>query len=1009
MARCLAIDRDSLAIADDAALTSDVGQFEALARGDAQRCDEAAALYAGHLLADFDPDATPEFDDWLDNERARLKHLASEVFDRAIEAHCAPAARSATGSKASSEAATALARQWLALDPAAERAHRWLMRIHLAAGNVEAAQSQYEICRRAIAVADGRPPAAETRALLGSEDGGARGEATPPRRLREGVSPAVSAVASTSFVGRIDEVAEIVRLLNDPACRLLTLHGLGGVGKTRLAHSVIQQVAGQHPDGVTWVSLEAVERPAAVADAIARALGLELTPRTSAREALLQHAVTRRQLIVLDNFEHLLGRGAADAADDDPVDLLLALLRAAPDLRLLVTSRETLDVQEEWVYGIAGLDYAAKGAIEGNASLPAVDLFAQRARQAYLGFSLAAEMAYVLRICAQVEGLPLGIELAAAWIRTIPCAEIARELDRGLDVPAAVQRNRPERQQSLRAVIDFSWRLLARDQQEALAALSEFRGGFTRDAADVVAKASLRVISGLVDKALVRRDAEGRYSLHPLVRLFAAEQLGRSRSRRASVRDRHAGHYLRFLCSRRDALYGAQYARVTAELEEDLDNVRAAWATKVSGTDAKAVCEAARPLCVIFDRLGLYEEWVRTFAEALVAFERTDAESTESARRRLVTSIAYGHWRRGDVARASTHRAQLETWIESTRDAATVADLHKLCGLVARDTGDIDGALRHFLVGAEAARQAGDPVVEAQFANEIGVVHWRRGELELARQAFSDAQAINESSANIFDLPTSLHNVGYCDLELGRFEEADEAFERALRMVRERANLRGEALIMSSLGILARRRGDLGRAETLSRACLAIAERMGNASAVADATDDLAQVLERRGELAEALALYERALEMSRALGQTHLQCMVLLHVARLQSAAGNAAPSAHALREALKLAEDHAFHTARLIGLLQAAGLRFNHDGVDGEATARRWCDSVLGTAGANADVRDAVPPALRALADGPVGATSATSDAELASTSIEIAAFLDERASASEARIPSATSVAT
>jgi predicted ATPase/DNA-binding SARP family transcriptional activator len=979
MTQCLAIEREALAVVDSAALTCDVARFEALVQSnDVRRLQEAAELYKGHLLQDFDADATPEFDDWLNRERARLKQLAYQLFDRVIAAQYEQLGRAVpSASNLSYEAAVALAQQWLVLDPAAERAHRWLMRVYLDAGRPEAAQAQYDSCQRALAVAEGRAPTAETRALVAAFSYEPQAEPTPrpaavtERYRMDGV--ASPPVASTSFVGRIEEVAELARMLGDPACRLITLHGLGGVGKTRLAHAVASQVAAQFAQGVTWVSLEGIGRPDAVADTMARALGLELGPRTTARNVLLQGLRAQERLLILDNFEHLLAIPAADPAND-PVDLLLALLHDAPRLRFVVTSRETLGVQEEWVYGIEGLDHtvAEQAGADLAGTLPAVELFAQRARQAYLGFSLAAEMPHVLRICAQVDGLPLGIELTAAWVRTIPCADIAQALERGLESLPSQQRNRPERQQSLRAVIEFSWRLLTPEQQEVLAALSEFRGGFTRDAAGHVAQASLRVLSALVDKALVRRSNDSRFSLHPLVRKFAAEKLARSRSRRAVTRTRHADHYLRLLCSQRLALYGSQHAQARVLLEDDFDNIRAAWETVIESGDAKPVREAARPLCVILDRLGLYDEWTRTFDQALASLPLTTSAESRAVHCQLLIAAANGHWRRGDVARAQTYHARLAEAIGSAHEPAELADLYKLSGLVARDAGDFDTALNHFLAGADAAARAGDLIAQAQLANEIGVVHFRRGDLEMTREAFATCLQKCEAAGNVFDAPTALHNVAYCDLELGRFEDADEGFSRASKMFRDRSDSRGEAMVLSSLGVLARRRGDLVRAHELARASLALAERMGNLGAVADAMDDLGQVVEKLGDVPQAQSLYERALAMARELGQVHLQCFVLLHLGRAQAAGKNDVASARSFRDALQLARDHGFQTGRLMGLLGAAGLRLNRTDANAQSIAGGWCRAVLAVAGSNVDVRDAVPDFPAGLLDVEAHATS-------------------------------------
>ena len=972
LAKCLAIERDALALSDAAALSCDVASFATLAQSaDASRLQDAAALYTGHLLQNFDADATPEFDDWLNRERAQLKQAAYQVFDRVVAAQYEQLARTVPSSPNHAyETAVALAQRWLMLEPAAERAHRWLIRVYLASGQSEAAHAQFDLCQRALAVAEGRGPSAETRALVSASAFGAQVETAPrpsevAERNAEGAT--VAPVAATSFVGRIEEVAALSRLLGDPACRLITLHGLGGVGKTRLAHAVASGVAAQFAHGVTWVALEGVERPDAVADTIALALGLELGSRTTARDVLMQSLRAQQRLLILDNFEHLLGTPSV-VPENDPVDLLLTLLRAAPGVRCIVTSRETLGVQEEWVYSLEGLAYSitAPHGTDTAGNLPAVELFAQRARQVYLGFSLAGELPHVLRICKQVDGLPLGIELAAAWVRTIPCAEIAQELERGSEVQASRQRNRPPRHQSLRAVIEFSWRLLTREQQEVLAALSTFHAGFTRDAAGHVALASLRLLSALVDKALVRRSSDSRFSLHPLVRRFAAEKLARSRSRRTITRARHAEHYRRLLCNQSCVLFGANHAHARQLLEEDLDNIRAGWQALIEGGDAKAVCEAGRPLCLILDRLGLYDEWTRTFDHALATFPLTSAIDSRSAHCQLLIAAANGHWRRGDVARAKTYGSRLAEAIGATNQANELAALHKLSGLIERDVGDLVAALHHLRQGAKAAELGGDLVAQAQLANEIGVIHFRRGNLQDAHEAFTMNLRKCEAAGNIFDAPTALHNVGYCDLELGRFDDADQAFNQAWKLFHDRADARGEAMVLASLGILARRRGDLTRAHELARTSLALAERIGNIGAVADATDDLAQVLEKLGDLPQAEILYERALGMARDLGQAHLECFVLLHLARAQAAAKRATASAATWREALRLACEHDFQMGRLLGLLGAAGLR--SDGVDVEATAiaARWCRAVLAVAGSNVDVQDAVAGVAPDLLEG-------------------------------------------
>lgn len=373
------------------------------------------------------------------------------------------------------------------------------MRPFFEAGQRDAALTQFEVCQRELAVALGRSPDAQTRDLFdaiaaGGPQAGAGPSSSAARAL--GLDPTLRApeLADTSFVGRIDELASLDQLLSDPARRLLTLHALGGMGKSRLAFALANQLASRFALGATWIALDAVQAADQLPNAVARALGIELSARAEPADALCAVLRTQERLLVLDNFEHLIEDGA--------VELVLAVLREAPRVRLLVTSREVLGLQEEWIYEVPGVAFAAAETRQPPTpgESPAVELFMQRARQAYLGFSPQAEWPHVVRICRLVEGLPLALELAAAWVRTIPCGDLAHAIETEMTIIATRHRNRPARQHSLDAVVRTSWALLTREQQPALAPLSIFVGGFTQEAAHAVADASLRVLWTLLGR-----------------------------------------------------------------------------------------------------------------------------------------------------------------------------------------------------------------------------------------------------------------------------------------------------------------------------------------------------------------------------------------------------------------------------------------------------------------------------------------------------------------------------
>src|SRR5213593_367262 len=370
----------------------------------------------------------------------------------------------------------------------------------------------------------------------------------------------------TSFVGRALELEAIDRLLEDPGCRLLTLVGPGGAGKTRLALEAAARRVDRYPHGVHFVPLASVASPDFLAPALAESIQFAVDAvhsGFSVQDQLLDYLSERSTLLVLDNFEHLVeGSG-----------LLGEVIERAPRVELLTTSRERLNIQSEWVFDVEGLGLAENGS--GGAS--AVLLFVERAKQVVPGFALDdARYSQALRICRLVDGMPLGIELAASWVSVLSCAEIADEVEGNIDFLATSMRDVPERHRSLRAAIDQSWRLLTDEQRSAFSRLSVFRGSFDRGAAVAVTGADLRLLSELVAKSLLRRPDFGRFELHELLRQYAAEQLHLLPTEEADARGRHAGHYAAMLLERQAILMGPEVAAARDELRGELDNLRAA-------------------------------------------------------------------------------------------------------------------------------------------------------------------------------------------------------------------------------------------------------------------------------------------------------------------------------------------------------------------------------------------------------------------------------------------------
>ncbi|MFN8492201.1 MAG: AAA family ATPase [Caldilineaceae bacterium] len=431
--------------------------------------------------------------------------------------------------------------------------------------------------------------------------------ALPPRGEPKHNLPA----QATPFVGRTTELAQISALLADSTCRLLTLVGPGGVGKTRLALQAASQFLTHFPDGVYLVELAPLSSAHLLASTLLDIFHLPQQTQKSPEAQLVHYLRNKQMLLLLDNFEHL----------PESVTLVKQLLQGASGVKLLVTSRERLKLQDEWLLPVSGLNVPANGlnnldeqALLHLEAFSAVQLFVQRARRLQPTFALTlANATALVQICRLVEGMPLALELAAAWVQLMTCIEIAQEMARALDFLRAEWRDLPARQQSMRAVFDHSWQLLTPEEQCVLGQLAVFRGGFWREAAQTVTGATLPLLSALVDKSWLRA-ADGRFTLHELVRQFAEEKLASKDA--DAVCARHSAYYAAFMHARESALHGSHQKALLDEMLADVDNIRTGWHWAVAHDAVESIGQYLNSWQWIGEILHWDHDMAREFGEA---------------------------------------------------------------------------------------------------------------------------------------------------------------------------------------------------------------------------------------------------------------------------------------------------------------------------------------------------------------------------------------------------------
>lgn len=392
-----------------------------------------------------------------------------------------------------------------------------------------------------------------------------------------------------AFVGRVTEISEISGLLVDSACRLLTLVGPGGIGKTRLALEVCQQNAALFPDGVYIVYLQPLSSSEFIISTITDALELQIQVDTALEQLVLNHLYDKTLLLMLDNFEHLL----------DGNHIVRQILAETRDVKILTTSRERLNLREEWVYEVNGLDYPINDDNTPIEKYGATQLFIQNARRASTTFRLTAEnIPAVSRICRLVGGMPLGIELVSTWVRVLTCDDIAQELAHGLDILETSLHNVEARHRTMRAAFEPTWNRLSEDERNGFMKLSVFRGGFTRAAAEFICGASLNILSALIGKSLVQSSDNGRYGIHELLRQYGEEKLSLfSPDIQEQTHNLHRIYYLQLLseCETEIVFLGQQKAAI-AKINNDLENVRIAWQRAVEQGCFEEILQATEGL-----------------------------------------------------------------------------------------------------------------------------------------------------------------------------------------------------------------------------------------------------------------------------------------------------------------------------------------------------------------------------------------------------------------------------
>lgn len=829
MDQILAIDAQNIQWRSDAPCTSDIGEFEqALACGNVRRASE---LYRGDLLPTC-------YADWIANDRERYRVRYIEALAQAV-----------TEAEAQHDFVNALhyAQRTLEADPLREETYCQLMRLHARTGDRVSVRRVFKTCelilQRELGVGPNHATRELYRQLLAAETAPSPID-SPARSARHNLRQPL-----TSFIGRTHELATVKHLLR--TTRLLTMAGVGGSGKTRLALHVAFDTLADYADGVWWVDFASIAQPSLVVSTVAATLDVKDAAGQSLLETLTYALQSRHLLLVLDNCEHLISECAV---------LIRRLLEACPHLTILATSRETINISGEQVWRVPPLHLAMSSELADIEQAEAVQLFAARAMMAWPAFALTQQNATVIaQICRRLDGLPLAIELAAARIKLLSVEQIAAQLADRFSLLTTNDRAMLPRHQTLRATIDWSYQLLDETESTLLRALAVFAGGFTIEAAEAVSGSPnvLDLLARLVDKSLVvvdaERESEGvRYRLLETISEYAHQELTRTGDEQAA-HTRHLHFYLKLAEQMESSLEGAHQLQSLDRLEVEHDNLRAALDFALRH-DPEQALKLVGALWLFWFLHGYFDEGRNAVGQAVSVSAATMVSAV--ARAKALCAAASFALFQADYATAqhlSDESLALSRAVGYTR--GILVSLHHLGG-TALSEGLYQRAVELLNEGLVLARQAGDSWSTSTLLEDLANVALSLGDLAQASTLIEEALDLDRARGDQWMVGFALANLADTAQLQGDYVRAQMLIEEGIRYWQQVKDKHGLSGGLQLLGAVAQRQGDYVRAAEALAEALRLLQQLGEKEYLAGCLDEFARLASATGETHRAVRLF---------------------------------------------------------------------------------------------------------------------------------------------------------
>ncbi len=762
-------------------------------------------------------DAT-ELENWISFQREHYRYIHLSRLEQHLDE--AP-------EKQEDDAAHEIARNILRLDPFHEGAHITLTRVYVYRGQRQEALRNYQsFVEQLRTELDVQPSPALER--IGQQ----------LELAQQEISDNLPTIHA-SFIGRQHELDNLKTWLYNPSCRLITISGIGGIGKTHLSQKLARDTKDRFINGLRFIPLSQVQDPSYFYFQIAETLQLQLIPTQPTDQQILTYLKARNVLLIFDNFEHLVEHSL----------FISTILQNTADVKIIVTSREKLSLQEEWVYPLKGL-----ALVKDETHSMSGQLFIERSQQR--GHHHPLDLAQVEMICAELDGIPLGIELASALTSELSLNEIYESIHTNLDHLQSPWRNTPERHRSLRAIFESSWRLLTAEEQTVLAKLAVYNGSFSKLAFKAMWQKPLSLLQILVNKSLVQL-VEDRYSLHDMVLYFAKEKLGEGAH---TAKLQHLTFYSSYIQELTPLYQQTKIQERIAEFQKDILNIQQAWQTAVQLHDVETLNSMLKPIHRYFESSNSFqlgELWLENTLQELSLNDSIPEEHMLYGR--ILGHLTGIKIRLGKVSEAHQHAISSVEIVRQSADKEAVAFSLNLLGITHLYRGQYAEAQMMLEECASLYQTLNMPDRLKPLIN-LASMYSRSGDLEKALTACTEAYALAQEIEDPLASFHSVNGLGVSHFLIGNYAEAKKHYQKALQLSKDYFPA-GESAILFNLADIAYMEKDYPTGVTLAKQAIQRAESEKTIRILVYANVSLGVSQTALGEKEEAKRAFIKALE----------------------------------------------------------------------------------------------------------------------------------------------------